>query len=32
MKKCVIQSNEFVSNIGTFEVKEVEIYQIIFEE
>ena len=32
MKKCVIQSNEFVSNTGTFDVKEVEIYQIIFEE
>ena len=32
MKKCIIQSNDFFDKTGTFDIKEVEIYQIIFDE
>ena len=32
MKKCVIQSNDFFNKIGTYDVKEVEIYEIIFDD
>ena len=32
MKKCVIQSNDFFNKTGTYDVKEVEIYEIIFED
>ena len=32
MKKCHIESNIFFDGTGTFEVKEIEIYQILFEE
>ena len=30
MKKCIVKSNIFFNSTGTFDVKEVEIYQIIF--
>jgi hypothetical protein len=32
MKRCIIESNDFFDKTGTFDVKEVEIYQIIFDE
>ena len=31
MKKCVIESKDFSNNTGTYDVKEVEIYEIIFD-
>ena len=32
MKKCVIGSKDFSNNTGTYDVKEVEIYEIIFDD
>ena len=32
MKKCVIESNDFFNKTGTYDVKEVEIYEIIFDD